>query len=228
MTEEIAVIKTSIKGKKAVNQDAVRVYSDGPVSVFCVADGLGSAIESGYGSHMACRAVVDCVKRARKYNISLSSKSIVERWLSLVSKRGFSPRNCMTTCSFVIVNQQNCKVTIGIIGDSAVYAALDGVMVSERESKDFLNETEALGDGCLRQFVTSSFNYTDSFQILLASDGICDELDNDSIPSLLDYLRDSYNSVHKQLRNRRFYNEIRSTIGNKNYDDKSIIFAWKG
>lgn len=228
MTEEIAVIKTSIKGKKAVNQDAVRFYSDGPVSVFCVADGLGSAMESGYGSRMACRAVVDSVKMARKYNLSLSSKSIVDRWLSMVSKRGFSPRDCMTTCSFVIVNQQNCKVTIGKIGDSAVFAIIDGIMVSERESKDFLNETEALGDGCLRQFVTNSFNYADSFRILLASDGICDELDNESIPSLLEYLRDNYSSVQKRLRNRRFYNEIRSTIGNKNYDDKSIIFAWKG
>lgn len=227
MADEIAIIKTSIKGKKAVNQDAVRVFSDGPVSVFCVADGLGSAIESGFGSKMACRAVVDCVRKARKCGLSLSSKSIFDRWLFLVSKRGCSPGDCMTTCSFAIVNRNTCKITLGKIGDSAVYTFIDGNMVSARESKDFLNETEAIGDGSSTQFVSQSYHYDNSFEILLATDGICDELDDETIPGLVEYLKNKYYLVPERIRNIRFYQEIRSVIGNKNYDDKSIIFAWK-
>ena len=226
MREGLEVIKTSIKGRKPINQDSVRVYSDVAVSVLCIADGLGSAIKSSIGSRLVCRAVVDCVRKSLESQFPLSTKAIVQRWHFLVSKTGMSPRDCMTTCSFVIVNQHSKKVTIGRIGDSAIYVEIDGVVMSGKEQKDFLNETEALGDGNSIPFSTESWSYCDSVRVLLATDGICDELDDSSISSLMEYLATRYNCVSLKSRNHKFSHEIRSAFGNKNYDDKSIVFAW--
>lgn len=221
------IIRASVKGDKELNQDAIRFMEDGDLLVLALADGVGSAPMSHHGAKAACRAVTDTVRKSRRGATPLSSAEIVHRWEDLLGRKGLHPEECWTTSSFVIVNRAANRISMGHVGDCRIVVRADGKTIDVREEKDFLNETEALGSHRYSGYRMTSVDYCEDYAALIVSDGIGDELEDETIPGLIDYFKDTYSHIPEHDRNYRLSLDIRRTLGRRNGDDKSIIFVWK-
>lgn len=220
------IIKTSVKGDKPVNQDAIRTYEDSNLVILALADGLGSSRHSEVGSSLICRSIVREVKKAYNDHRGLSPVDVLKYWYSFVTNRGYSPIDCQTTSSFVIINKDKKKVTTGAIGDSRIIIRIDGKLIESEGEKDFLNETDCIGGCHIPVYETSSFTYTDALEVVIASDGICDEIECGAEGAFIDYLEEKYRPISSCQRNRALNREVKSVFGNRNNDDKSIIALW--
>jgi serine/threonine protein phosphatase PrpC len=221
------LIRTSIKGDKTVNQDAIRFLEDGDLLVLCLADGVGSAPMSREGARAACKAVTDMVRKSQRASTPLSSTDILRRWKLILDKKGLDAADCQTTSSFVIVNRGARRISTGHVGDCRIAVKTDGRFFDIHEEKDFLNETDALGGRKPQAYRMSNMDYHDDFAVMIASDGIGDELEESTLPMLLDYFKDTYSRIPARERNYRLSLEVRCALGHKNGDDKSIICLWK-
>lgn len=134
-------IKTSIKGDKPVNQDAILTYEDDTLIVLALADGLGSAPCSDEGSKAICRYVVKNVRMSILTSSPLSGTNIVNYWDAMLRMKGLNPQDCLTTSSFVLINKKDKKVTAAQIGDSQIYLIPDGRFIDNAKEKDFANIT---------------------------------------------------------------------------------------
>ena len=223
---EFATIKTSIKGDKPVNQDAILTYENDDLIVLALADGLGSATHSDKGSFAICRSVIENVKIALRTSSPLSGTDILNYWDTMLRVRGFNPRDCMTTSSFAVINKQNKKVTTAQIGDSQIYLIVDGKLIYTTKEKDFANITECLNPSNVVKYDVNSVHFENSIRVLIASDGICDEIDPNAVPEMTDYLIERYSSIPIKKRNLALSGEVRRSFSKRNSDDKSIIFFW--
>lgn len=221
-----ATIKTSVKGDKPVNQDAILTYEDDALIVLALADGLGSATHSEKGSLAICRSIIENVKIARRTSSPLSGTNILNYWDTKLKVKGFNPQDCMTTSSFAVINKQTKNVTTAQIGDSQIYLIVDGKLIYTTKEKDFSNVTECLNPSKVVKYDLNSVHFENSIRVLIASDGICDELEPNAIPEMADYLIERYSSMPTKKRNLALSGEIRRSFSKRNADDKSIIFLW--
>jgi len=221
-----ASIKTSIKGDKSVNQDAILTYEDATLVVLALADGLGSAPCSEKGSRTICRSIVSAVRKSILTSAPLSGTNIVDYWEAQLRMKGFNPQDCLTTSSFVLINKKNKKVTAAQIGDSQIYLILDGIFIDNTKEKDFANITECVGSSNGVKYSITSHFFENTIRTLIASDGICDELEPNSIPLMADYLVKRYSAIPKRRRNLALSGEVRRSFSKRNSDDKSMIFLW--
>lgn len=219
-------IKTSIKGDKPINQDAILTYEDDILIVLALADGLGSVPCSDKGSKAICRSVVKNVRRSILTSSPLSGTNIVNYWDALLRMKGLNPQDCLTTSSFVLINKKDRKVTATQIGDSQIYLILDGASLIMSREKEFANITECVGPGYNIKYSVTSHHFEKSIRVLIASDGICDELDPNTIPAMTDYLVERYSAIPKGKRNLFLSGEVRRSFSKRNSDDKSMIFLW--
>lgn len=219
-------IKTSIKGDKPVNQDAILTYEDDTLIVLALADGLGSAPCSDEGSKAICRSVVKNVRMSILTSSPLSGTNIVNYWDAMLRMKGLNPQDCLTTSSFVLINKKDKKVTAAQIGDSQIYLIPDGRFIDNAKEKDFANITECIGPGNSVKYSVTGHHFEDSIRVLIASDGICDELEPNTIPAMTDYLAERYSAMPKGKRNLALSGEVRRSFYKRNSDDKSMIFLW--
>ncbi len=219
-------IKTSIKGDKPINQDAILTYEDDTLIVLALADGLGSAPYSHKGAKAICRSVVKNVRMSILASSPLSGTNIVNYWDDLLRMKGLNPQDCLTTSSFVLINKKDKKVTTAQIGDSQIYLISDGCFVDNAKEKDFANITECIGPGNSVKYSVTGHHFEDSIRVLIASDGICDELEPNTIPAMTDYLVERYSAIPKGKRNLALSGEVRRSFSKRNSDDKSMIFLW--
>ena len=92
--------------------------------------------------------------------------------------------------------------------------------------KDFANLTECIGGEPHSRYNIYNYTFKDSIRVLIASDGICDELEIDSLTEMLEYLTGKYEDIAQRRRNQKFAGEIRRTFAGLNADDKSILLLW--
>jgi serine/threonine protein phosphatase PrpC len=221
-------ITASVKGikpRRIPNQDRLLTRLTDYSFLAVIADGLGSAKHSRLGATLACEAVVQAM-HLQVSEISACASEIPVKWAEMVVEYGKKPSDCMTTCSFVMVQPEQRHITIGVLGDSSVYVRTDGIMkVGEEHSSDFLNETECLGSSSDQHLRLRSFTYVDTFDILLITDGISADLDCSKIAGLLDFLKGTFGTTSNKSLGLLKTN-IKETFGLLNNDDKSMIFAW--
>lgn len=223
-------ITASVKGKKpkrVPNQDRLLVSMTGNCFIAVMADGLGSAKHARLGAALACEAVIRALQSGSSANVTWADR-ISELWTEMVAERDKKPSDCLTTCSFVVVQLDQRIISTGVLGDTAVFVQTDGEMKSSTDqSRDFLNETECLGSSSSHFFLFDSHTYQKSFRILLATDGISEELEGPKVAGLVEHLRNNYFSTAKTSAGLLKRN-IKVTFGPLNNDDKSMIFAWSG
>lgn len=219
-------IKTSIRGDKPVNQDAILTYEDDALIVLALADGLGSVPYSDRGSHAICRSVIKNVRLSISTSSPLSGTNIVNYWDTLLRKKGLNPHDCLTTSSFVLINKKDKKVTAAQIGDSQTYLIPDGKLIYNMKEKDFANITECVGSCNGAKYNVNVLRFEKSIRVLIASDGICDELEPNIITEMADYLVERYSAIPKERRNLILSGEVRRSFSKLNSDDKSMIFLW--
>ena len=187
-----------------------------------VADGIGSHKHSDIGS----KAIVNAVYR----NASLLNKeSNLNKFIERVKKdylrnlNGFSPEECGTTCIFAIVFSN--KICIGQIGDGLCCYDIDGNfdVLNERDS-DFLNETKSVAEVITSdEWNIKVIPYSQSVRVLLATDGISDDL----IPEARSVFLGRLSKAFMGLDNEKICNAISEVINGwdrpHSFDDKTMV-----
>lgn len=219
-------IKTSIKGDKPVNQDAILTYEDDTLIVLALADGLGSVPRSEKGSMAICRSIIKNIKMSIQTSSPLFGTNIINSWDTSLRMKGFNPMDCLTTSSFVLINKRTQKVTAAQIGDSQIYLVIDGQLIDYAKEKDFSNITECIGPNKAVRYDVNTLHFEKNLRVLIASDGICDELEPSTVQAMTDYLVERYSAIPKNSRNQALSREVRKSFSRLNSDDKSMIFAW--
>lgn len=215
------------------NQDAYRVkkYSFGTVLV--AADGLGSRPRADFGSNAACTAVCEAAKlwgRQPAAPVELLIRLIHSLWEVEVSS---VPReDCATTCLFAVVFD-NGRLACGQLGDGIVgYERADGAfrIVSDKED-DFTNVTQSLhsarslGDWKWIEEETGS----GPLSLLLATDGISEDLIPDKRQAFLNYLGElTAQADDFRRRNAAVRRLLAGWTAKHSNDDKTLIAFHRG
>ena len=225
------VIQASIRGNKDVgipNQDFMQVLDNDDLLIATVSDGLGSSINSLDGAKLACKTVIEEIMDLKlTSDLHLLNGNIKTRWEDEINKLSNSIKDYRTTNSFVTVLKKDKKIIVGQLGDVLVSLRIDGLFrYLQSACKDFSNETDCLGSGRNENFNLALYEFGHSFDFLIATDGIGDELETEKIETLHDYFKTKFQNVDASLRNDILKQEIEEFVNEKNNDDKSLIFIW--
>jgi serine/threonine protein phosphatase PrpC len=231
MNLKTILIQASIRGDKhedIPNQDYVDVFENDEFLITTVSDGLGSSKNSLEGAQIACKSVIDEIQ-----NFQLSSElqflnnKIKEKWKKEIESISQNVSDFRTTNSFIAVFKNEKKIIVGQLGDVMVSLRMDGLFRHlESTSKDFSNETVCLGSGKDEDFKLAMFEFGHTFDYLIATDGIADELQTEKIETLHDYFKNKFQNIEASRRNDSLKFDLEEFLNEKNNDDKSMIFIW--
>ena len=207
MELKTTIIQASIRGDKhetIPNQDYINVFENDEFLITTVSDGLGSSKNSLEGAQIACKSVIDEIQKFQlSSELQFLSNKIKERW------------------------KKEKKIIVGQIGDVLVSLRMDGLFrYLESTSKDFSNETVCLGSGRDENFKLALFEFGHTFDFLIATDGIADELQTEKIETLHDYFKNKFQNIEESRRNDALKCDLEEFLTEKNNDDKSMIFIW--
>lgn len=225
------IIHASCKGKKGdlPYQDYVSVQEYPSYFFAVVADGLGSSRFSACGANMICSLLADCLNSVAGYlfDIREVANDAIDKWYAHFAALEIPTKDCLTTCSFVLIDLEHNIAKIGYIGDSPVFYRVNkGPVVSSLTNKDFLNETSCIGTSTKAQFDIKEIPFATAFDFMLCSDGFGDEIIIDRVDALFDYFIEKYSAVNPEKRDKILKQELVSSMQDKNNDDKSIVFGW--
>lgn len=225
------VIQASIKGEKKEgipNQDYIQVIEFDDLLIATVSDGLGSSKKSNVGAKLACRVVIEEVQDFQlTSDLQLLNGRIKSRWENEINKLSDSIIDYRTTNTFVAIFKNDKRIIVGQLGDVLVSLRIDGLFRHlQSTTKDFSNETDCLGSGRNENYNLALYEFGHSFDFLIATDGIGDEIQTEKIEPLHDYFKNKYKSINESYRNDVLKHEIKEFVNEKNNDDKSLVFIW--
>ena len=230
-------IGSSVRGPRHLvegtpNQDAWRVCCRNRFFVAVVCDGLGSRTHSGFGARAACRAVVAAAgswSRAHSSSTEALLRLIHAQWTVELGER--AREECATTCLFALFTTDG-RGLLGQLGDGLIYfrsRSLSGVMVGSVAQGDFTNETTGLGIATnLSAWSTTELPSTSPGDcLMIATDGVSDDLVEDRRDALLDHAAGRY-SPKAADSGRVLARDLRKWPVVRHTDDKTMLFAWHG
>ena len=225
------ILQVSIRGDKEKdipNQDYIQIFENEEFLIIAVSDGLGSSKHSMVGAKIACMSVIETIKEFQLSNDIHTIDGIVKKkWLNRVELESKDSREYRTASSFIGIFKKNKKMIVGQLGDVLISLRIDGLFRHlESTSKDFSNETDCLGSGRNEKFKLSLFHLGHSFDFLIATDGIGDEIEIEKVDILHDYFISKFQDIDASKRNDVLKKEIEDFINKKNNDDKSMVFIW--
>jgi serine/threonine protein phosphatase PrpC len=231
MELKTTIIQASIRGDKhetIPNQDYINVFENDEFLISTVSDGLGSSIYSLEGAQIACKSVIDEIQKfLLSSELQFLNNMVKERWKKEIESISSSVSDYRTTNSFIAVFKKEKKIIVGQIGDVLVSLRMDGLFrYLESTTKDFSNETVCLGSGRDENFKLALFEFGHTFDFLIATDGIADELQTEKIETLHDYFKNKFQNIEESRRNDALKCDLEEFLTEKNNDDKSMIFIW--
>lgn len=231
MEKFISYMKATVPGEKPdslPNQDYIQMFENDKIFISSVSDGLGSSLHSKDGARLACECVIDMLKNENSDIdfIELSDK-IKKQWHFLVEKNKGNIKDYRTTNSFVSIFKNEKVILAGQLGDVMISLRIDGLFrYIKINPKEFSNETDCLGSGQNERYKIAKYKFGHSFDFLIATDGISEELDSSKIEAFHDYLMDKYNPIAPEKRDIVLQSEIEFIMKDKNNDDKSLVYVW--
>ncbi len=231
MEQIISYIQATVPGDKPdnlPNQDYIQVFENDTIFIGSVSDGLGSSLRSNDGARMACECVVDILKNENsEVDLNTLSDKITKQWQHLVEQNNGLIRDYRTTNSFVSVFKKEKLILAGQLGDVMISLRIDGLFRHfETTQKEFSNETDCLGSGKNERYKIAKYEFGHSFDFLIATDGISDEIDPLKIEAFQNYLKGKFQNVSTDKRNIELQSEIENIMEDKNNDDKSLLYTW--
>jgi serine/threonine protein phosphatase PrpC len=196
-------------------QDYLIVEDNDDCLIATLSDGLGSSLHSSEGAQIACRTIVDYFKNAlnQPFDTNCINEYILREWESRIREKSQVIADYRTTNSFVVVLKKTKRIIVGQIGDSLVAYRMDGNRIQMSISdKDFLNETDCLGNRKNPKYELNSYQYQNNLEFLIASDGFGDELISDKMDSLFDYFKTKYAKISRKNRNHELKTEIKQYL----------------
>jgi len=188
-----------------------------------VSDGVGSRRDARRGAQMACRAVLDAVRAWHKAGTGVVDdllQRIEPLWVERIAPA--MARDCAATCLFALAHSRG-QVHVAAIGDGmAVHRTRDGRVewVVGPRAVGFANETEALGQGSL--WTRRSFLRADGDVVVLASDGVADDLLSDRVDGFVSWLMEEFAALLPSRRWRALRRELMEWPTPHHTDDKTL------
>jgi len=231
MEQIISYIQATVPGDKPdnlPNQDYIQVFENDTIYIGSVSDGLGSSLHSKDGARLACECVVDILKNENsEVDFNALSDKITKHWQHLVEQNKGLIKDYRTTNSFVSVLKKEKIILAGQLGDVMISLRIDGLFRHfEITQKEFSNETDCLGSGKNERYKIAKYEFGHSFDFLIATDGISDEIEPLKLEAFQNYLKDKFQNVSTDNRNIELQSEIENIMEDKNNDDKSLLYTW--
>ncbi|MDX9932689.1 MAG: protein phosphatase 2C domain-containing protein [Bacteroidales bacterium] len=231
MEQITSYIQATVPGDKPdnlPNQDYIQVFETDTIFIGSVSDGLGSSLRSNDGARMACECVIEILKNENsEVDLNTLSDKITKQWQHLVEQSKGLIKDYRTTNSFVSVFKKEKIILAGQLGDVMISLRIDGLFRHfETTQKEFSNETDCLGSGKNERYKIAKYEYGHSFDFLIATDGISDEIEPLKLESFQNYLKDKFQDVLVENRNIELKSEIENIMKDKNNDDKSLLYTW--
>jgi len=195
-----------------------------------VCDGLGSRPQARLGAQLACQAVRDAAKhwaRAPRGTESSLLRLIHLLWgLKVLPQDG---RDCATTCLFALATRGG-RAVVGRVGDglaivrdpSGEFRPVGG------ERRGFANMTTGLGlTRSLEDWETLVLeDFPAGTAVLLASDGVTDDLQPDRMGELVNHVVDFYGAMPPPSGARALRKDLRHWPTPRNADDRTLAVLW--
>lgn len=218
----------STKGKnhirnKMPNQDSYLVVNKDEYTLAIVCDGLGSKKHSKVASRRLCKIISKEVYRGLK-NKKLNPVILVEEVQKKFKKKiwPFNLSNCDTTCLFSLVSQSS--ILMFQTGDGLNALVSDNDLIKcDVEEKDFTNETIAFGKSKKNnwKFKMIKKEENKSYRLLLCTDGLSEDIIEDSTVELIHTLAD--NLIGKYKNNLYIKDVIENWPNKYGGDDKTMV-----
>jgi serine/threonine protein phosphatase PrpC len=211
------------------NQDAwsSRLRRDTALAVVC--DGLGSRPHSSVGSRAACHAVANAVRHwatGPDAPPELLLRLVHALWNVRVHQPGSD--ECATTCLFAVATKDG-RLLLAQLGDGLVMLQTPkGTTTLEPPAERFGNATTGLGIASdLREWrLHLEPNFAGTASILLATDGVADDLVPEKRSEFLNFLVTEYGSRPAAARTRAIAKELRDWPTPRHRDDKTVAVLW--
>lgn len=231
MEQIITHIQATVAGDKPdnlPNQDYIQVFENDTSFIGSVSDGLGSSLRSNDGARLACECVIEIFKNENsEVDFNTLSDKITKHWQHLVEQNKGLIKDYRTTNSFVSVFKKEKIILAGQLGDVMISLRIDGLFRHfETTQKEFSNETDCLGSGKNERYKIAKYEFGHSFDFLIATDGISDEIEPLKLEAFQNYLKDKFQNVSINKRNIELQSEIENIMEDKNNDDKSLLYTW--
>ena len=231
MEQIISYIQATVSGDKPdniPNQDYIQVFENDTIFIGSVSDGLGSSLHSKDGAQLACECVIDILKKENsEVDFNTLSDKITKQWQHLVKQNNGLIKDYRTTNSFVSVFKKAKTLIAGQLGDVMISLRIDGLFRHfETSQKEFSNETDCLGSGKSEIYKIAKYEFGHSFDFLIATDGISDEIEPLKLEAFQNYLKDKFQNLSLENRNSELQSEIAIIMKDKNNDDKSLLYTW--
>lgn len=231
MEQIISYIQATVSGDKPdniPNQDYIQVFENDTIFIGSVSDGLGSSLHSNDGARLACECVTNILKNeSLGIDFNTLSDKITKQWQHLIEQNNGLIKDYRTTNSFVSVFKNEKIILAGQLGDVMISLRIDGLFRHfETTQKEFSNETDCLGSGKNERYKIAKYEFGHSFDFLIATDGISDEIEPLKLEAFQNYLKDKFHNISIETRNSELQSEIENIMKDKNNDDKSLLYTW--
>lgn len=214
------------------NQDAWLGGSRKYGTFVVVCDGLGSRPQSGRGASQACLAVRDAIRYW--WTFSGNSSKMLLKLIHLfwrIRIEPYSPSECATTCLFAAVSPSGRLIVAGIGDGLIAIKQRDGAInqVLGRTVTEFSNQTTALGQGFnLDDWrLATSEVFEPGTSVLLATDGVADDLLNERVGDFVNWLIREYGELPPVVRHHRLQRELRNWPTPRHFDDKTLAVLYQ-
>ncbi len=204
------------------NQDTYSYLSDNSGKyAFVVADGVGSCVNAKEGAEIACKVICDLLQTVHGSSENELKTMIINSWEKHIKT------NCndyCTTVNFCYVFEDS--IIIGKIGDGVVVVRNgDHLYKLIDDTVFYTTKTFALG-GIVPQAAFSiaimKREKKQPISVLLMTDGIAKEIDNEKSICFADY-------IFSQINKLTFKNELENWISElNNGDDKTLLISVLG
>ena len=213
------------------NQDAWGAWHGRAGSVLVVCDGLGSRPHADVGARAACHVAPRAVRAwaaAPKAPDRTRLALVHSLWRLAVSP--YDEAECATTCLLAYAEPEG-SLFLAQLGDGLVAARLPSGELRRIPPVDygFGNVTSGLGiPGALRDWQTTRIAVAPpGTHVVLATDGVADDLDPERVDAFVQYVYDTYAPMRARARSPRCAGELRRWPVPYHQDDKTVALLWR-
>lgn len=218
------------KKENRPNEDAWEKKKTRFTQTVVVSDGMGSKPNARLGAKMACKAVNESLKFWAK--VPDAPPVDLLRLIHLHWRLQVLPhaeRDSATTCLFATVLASG-KLVLAQLGDGMVaLREPDGTVTRLDTVKEgFGNETTGLGvaKSSKEWSVITRSRPAPGTAILLASDGVADDLKPNCIGEFIQVLLDEFAPLSPKKRYQALASELRQWTTENHLDDKTLALLW--
>lgn len=212
------------------NEDALLRSKGSYGSLIVVCDGMGSKPQARLGSENACIAVREAVSRwTSKKDVPLKYLIHLIDIFWKLRIHPVEPPLAATTCHMALACPDGSWI-VGGIGDGLVISRTGKcIQVSKgMRSAGFANETEGMGVSGGKAWRLEMVPPTcEDRAVILATDGVSDDLRPETMHGFCDWLLDSYHPLTPVKRWRRLEKELRAWPTPGHQDDKTLAVLRK-